>query len=335
MSDTLNLDNNSQARILLAMIREDLLDKEEGISGYRLCKNHKIPYAVWNENYKKLESKSLIVLDSVNVIQKTKKKNSKKTTRPRLPFLLTELGLVSLFRYIIKQKWIGSRTKKDHIRIEVLTKFIPFFKDNWDRLHSLYELEKYPKLLLTILEYSFNQLQFYQVGNGKESFVKEIMIIYPEITSSHTFNLERFYHGQYFKVGKRLGVEMIDLTTNLQTVEDYVELSITPIDRLAFLFYYNLLRLTRDNSFQLQILQMMDNSFQTTVKKQEIQKLMKKSNPFRKMLQRKDRYLIELIHKDEHLEVVFQKCLDEINEKIISKSLLQNMMNNLLQSKRA
>jgi len=335
MSDTLNLNNNSQAQILLAMSHEGLLDSPNGTNGFQLCKKYKISYAVWNENYKILESKLLIVPDLINTVSKIKKKNSQRTKRPSYPYILTELGLISLSRYVVKNKRIGSRYKKKTINIQDITKFIPSIEVNWNKLCSLYQSEKFKDLLLVILEYAFNQLQFYQIGTGKESFVRETITIHPEVRSSDSFNLERFYHGHYYKIGKNKGVNIMGLTTNLHEVEEHIELNVMPIDRLAFLFYYNLLRLTRDDSFQLQVLQIMNNAFQTTIKKQEIQKLMKKSDPFRKMLQRKERYLIALIHKDKHLKAIFHSCLNEINEKIVSKSLFQNMSDDFLMSKTA
>ena len=87
---TINLENRTQFRILLAMLREGLHNKSEGITGLELEKKHQIPYTSWNENYKKLEMKSLIAKDEKNTIIKKKKRGSERTTKQRYPYLLTE-----------------------------------------------------------------------------------------------------------------------------------------------------------------------------------------------------------------------------------------------------
>ncbi len=317
----IDLENRTQFRILLAMLREGLHNKSEGITGLELEKKYQIPYTSWNENYKKLEIKSLIAKDEKNTILKKKKRGSERTTKPRYPFLLTELGVFYLIKYLIENNEIkiinNKRTKEgEEVTLKEIHNLIPLIGNYWKQLQLKCKMDgKLSSVFLGVLKYSFHQMEL--KFDGDAGFIEEITTIKPS-SYPYSIKISRFYSGA--------GPTKQNLIKKSKgPFKKYTELNVSLIDRLGFLFYYNLIRLGKDLSFagriSLGIMELENNINIRQFFEQDINQTVQ----IVKRIKQNEKYIIGIIRKDVRLDQVFGECLKEINTVIDSRNVLDEV----------
>jgi len=314
----INLENQTQFRILLAMLREGLHHKSEGITGLELEKKYQIPYTSWNENYKKLEMKSLIAKDEKNTILKKKKRGSERTTKPRYPYLLTELGIF----YLIKNneiKIINNKRTKDgeEVTLKEIHNLIPLIGNYWTQLQLKCKMDgKLSSVFLGVLKYSFHQMKL--KFDGDAGFIEEITTIKPSSSYPYSIKIPRVYSG----TGP---TKQNVIKKSKGPLKKYTELNVSLIERLGFLFYYNLIRLGTDSSFAGRIsLETMEFENNINIQQMLDQDIHQRVQ-IMKRIKQNEKYIIGIIRKDARLDQVFGECLKEINTVVDSRNVLDEV----------
>lgn len=336
INETLHLENNSQARILLALLRARR-STERSQSGYDLQKNYEIPNSTWSDNYQKLEKNLLIKQDVENSRKEKKKKNSKKKTKPKYSYLITGLGIFLLLDYLLekdfdllshqaKEKKNSKSYNQNQEVFSILNlkksdvnsfyEFIPLIWDNSKELENIFEEKSITKgILKSIFQLSNNQIKIFKINSiiADHFYLGGEIEIYPEKNSSNSFVLRK-------------------PLTNFQNEFQ----GRTVFEYLTFLFYFNLFKLCKQDRrvsspyiIDKQIIpdtEELENMFRHEKFESAMQAGKKIYNlPHEKIFKimvKNESKLITLIEQDKALQELMQNIFKEISESINSKSLL-------------
>jgi len=341
MSDILGI-NNTQAKILKNMLKLEKFDEKKkpfGITGYDLHKRtdvHRKPLvsiSTWVDNYQELARIQLIRE------VKRQKKRKKKRGRVSYPFTITSLGF---FAYL---KWLKPKDFVKDFDLELLSNFIPpLIANHWLELNELGKRhsklkELFEKLLQVILKESVNQIEIQRLP--KESYTRFGRALFekttiPIVLGKKDMILTRSYQSlskreleEMTKVQKKLkkGFKLLALV-----LPNYDQIPFNVINRITFLFYYNLLKLADDIYYTMhtygQVLEA-DKRFPQTLEGEDARMNYELSggrgiqNEIKKIMSR----VMLLISKDAALSKIFVVGLKEVDAYFEKPRLVQALIN--------
>lgn len=241
MSDILNL-SESEARVLRAIAYYEIKSETKGVTQYacsrKVPNKFRVSDSTFSENIKNLEKKLM-------VLPKIEKKDSNRKTKP---YTITDIGQIAWLRYY--------RTSKN---MEIIEKIFPNIEfsaidsiiDKIQHKDLKYIQNNYSRLILeTTLDNFHIEGSILENSERVKNNVKESIEI-----SHHKGNMKTVFIRRYAIIEPKLFEKKIEKTPDsLEHVTNFDKLEISVVDRLTFLFYYNLIRTVTDDFFAMDVI---------------------------------------------------------------------------------
>ncbi len=331
LSETLYLKNKSQARILLELAKAR--NEDRSLTSYSLNKDHGIPLSTWQDNYSYLEKNQLIKPDKKNrIILRKKQGSKKKTSRPKFPYIITDLGIVCLLKSIIEEsndmvlkdpllwgdgKYVDFRNED----LDMLLSFLPIFSNHRKELQKMFENNMFRGILFHIMTSALDKVGFDFISDS-EKIPYEIIDYYEIFLENDKSNSIKIY--RWFDLDK----------TN------YDEQKITVFHRITFLFFYNLFRLIKGDTHLLEIttydskLPLPDSKetdkLNTEQEREEFfSKIIQKHREItHNFVSKNESRLYRLVEKDSDLKYTMEYHYREINEALNKRRTFEEIQSN-------
>lgn len=235
--------SNTQENILKVFVFSGKIDESSvGLTSYDLRKIG-IPGRTFDINREFLEKHQLIKLT-------VKRKRGRKQYAKY--YDITPLGFFSLLK-LMDVKELIKKLETKHV-----SKFIPLVGDNWNQLKTMYG-----DYVVVFLKRSIDQVRLVPVRpyskamNWRETLKSKEMIEEIEIPfEDYEFSLKISLRHHTYTEDEKDFVKYEPKLYDYDNYDDYID---TIIDRITFVFYFNLLRINYDKSYRNNvILEMFD-----------------------------------------------------------------------------
>ncbi|MCV0411398.1 hypothetical protein [Nitrosarchaeum sp.] len=321
MKDDLLKITKARAQVLRAIAYQEYQSKKKGATEYdcvgKIPKPLRVPKTTFNDAVKYLEQNLFVM-----------RLNEKMTgKRPSIPFTITTIGQIAWLRYF-----------PDSDNIEIITQLFPNIQlssidmifEQIDHQYMKYT-NKFSTGVLKIALDSFH-LEKSDVFQEYTKLVKERIELSADDGDLET-SLSRWYSVADPVQFKKLSKNMTYYTKNFD------ELEISIIDRITFLFYYNLIQLVTDISFQMIFskitpLDIVLDKMKMDKRIIELQNLSVKIDPevkrnveeLQKAIVKKNKEILKIITSNETVSKIIQDNLKDIsNHKNQSFQNISNM----------
>jgi len=322
MSDILRV-NQSQSKILYRILRLQGSNKKSGVSGYMLSKSkNPIANTTFIDNIGELHKNGLVDQHKVSSKTTKYKRNSKKPREKHL-YRVSVLGFFALLKS-------SESTKTNHlINLENLKFGLPKIIKHWNEIITATENIKWKKeskslpLIIRTLQFSLKQIELTKHEFHKKYYIAKITIPFGVFKPTISYEVEYLDFANRVKKDNERALKKylkgkdeetkkvlteFDMYYYLRQIEDDL------IQKIQFLFYYNMTRLCHDTQFIDQILHpnfeqrhFLGDEYRDRLEKWQEQ-LSKYLYPAIKKIRKKDKQLDDIFNKNlEEVSRQFEK----------------------------